>query len=146
MNVSIRKKKLVLAAALGAALLVGGCGNLSHDVAADGSGAKELVWPKAVDTNAIHKGGTFPNVTNLREVQPGLTRNQVMALIGEPHFGEGTGNVREWNYLFNFRSADGQVRQCEYKVLFDKDAIARSFYWNPASCADALKAAPEGAS
>lgn len=126
--------------ALGAALLMAGCGNLSHEVAADGSGAKELVWPQPADTNAIHKGGTFPNRDNLREVHSGLTGNQVMALIGEPHFGEGIG-VQEWTYLFNFRGADGQVTQCEYKVLFDNDAIARSFHWSPASCADVLKPA-----
>src|SRR5699024_9219073 len=56
-------------------------------------------------------------------------------LIGYPHYGEGIDfTVREWTYLFNLKSDDGWV-QCQYKVLFDKDKKAQSFYWNPESCA-----------
>lgn len=128
----------MVAAALLAAGLLAGCGSLSHDIARDGSSAGQLVWPEPGDTNPLHSGGTFPNLDNLRQVQAGLNKQQVMALIGPPHFNEGFVGVHEWNYVFNFRAADGQVTQCEYKVLFDKQMIARSFYWHPESCADQL--------
>lgn len=32
----------------------------------------------------------------------------------------------------------GVARVCQYKVLFDTDDLARSFYWKPASCAGLL--------
>lgn len=124
--------------ALLAAGLLAGCGSLSHGITKDGSSAQRLVWPKPADTIALHRGGTFPNLDNLRQVQAGLTKNQIIDLIGPPHFNEGFVGVREWNYLFNFRGKDGAVTQCEYKILFDDNKLARSFYWNPESCADFL--------
>ena len=129
------KKPLALAALLLAAGALAACGSLSHGITKDGSHASQLVWPAANATNPLHTGGTFPNLDNLRQVQAGLNKNQIIALIGAPHFNEGMAGVHEWNYLFNFRK-DGQVTQCGYKILFDSNMIARSFYWNPAACAD----------
>lgn len=132
------KRGTALAATLLAAGVLAACGSLSRGVAKDGSGAGQLVWPQASDATPLHRGGTFPNLDDLRDVQAGLTKNQIIALIGPPHFSEGFVGVREWNYLFNFRK-DGQVTQCEYKILFDEGMRARSIYWNPESCADFLK-------
>ncbi len=139
-------KCAVLAVVLLTAGVLAGCGSLSHGITKDGSHAQQLVWPQPSDANPLHRGGTFPNLDNLRQVQAGLNKNQIIALIGAPHFNEGFAGVREWNYVFNFRK-DGAVTQCEYKILFDDDKIARSFYWNPEACADFLtapaKAAPQ---
>lgn len=146
MGISLRKCAVLTAALLAAGALAG-CGSLSHGITKDGTHAQQLVWPKPSDTIALHRGGTFPNLDNLRQVQAGLGKDQIIALIGPPHFNEGFAGVREWNYVFNFRGADGNVTQCEYKILFDDNKIARSFYWNPESCADFLnppaKAAPQ---
>lgn len=49
--------------------------------------------------------------------------------------------VREWDYLFHFHtpgvgidpentSGVEGVTTCQYKVIFDKDKFARSFYWS----------------
>jgi outer membrane protein OmpA-like peptidoglycan-associated protein len=142
---SMRKGAALTIAVLAAGVLAG-CGSLSHGITKDGTHAQQLVWPQVSDTNPLHRGGTFPNLDNLRQVQAGLDKNQIIALIGAPHFNEGFAGVREWNYVFNFRK-DGAVTQCEYKILFDDNKIARSFYWNPESCADFLnppaKAAPQ---
>lgn len=134
----ITNKLAVAVAAIVAAGLLAGCGNFSQNVKKDGSGAQKLEWPALTDTNPLNKGGTFPNLDNLRNVQAGLTKNQVLALIGPPHFGEGLAGVREWNYLFNFRNKDGTVTQCEFKILYDAHMLARSFYWHPEACADYL--------
>lgn len=133
------KHHAALAVSLLAAGVLAGCGSLSRGIAKDGAGAQQLVWPQASDATPLHRGGTFPNLNNLRDVQAGLTKNQVIDLIGPPHFSEGFVGVHEWNYLFNFRK-DGQVTQCEYKILFDDAMLARSFYWNPEACAALLKA------
>lgn len=115
-------------------VVLAGCTTLSHDVARDGSHAQQLVWPGFWDANSLHPNGTFPNLANLRNVQSGLNKEQIISLIGPPQFGE-MFRMREWNYLFNFRQPDDSVTQCEFKVLFDHKMVARSFFWNPAACA-----------
>lgn len=118
---------------------LGACGNVSHRVAEDGRSAGDVLWPTPGDTTPMHKGGTYPNLANLRQVRDGLNKAQVADLIGYPHFSEGVWGVREWNYLFNFRHpGSSEVTVCQYKVLFDDDRIARSFFWKPESCADVL--------
>lgn len=139
MQPAIRKLSIATAAIIAAGALAG-CGNLSHGITKDGTHAQQLVWPQTSATNALHRGGTFPTVDDAREVQTGLTKQQVAALLGAPHFGEGFG-AREWNYLLNFHQ-DGKVTQCEFKVLFDDHKVARSTYWNPASCADIVNPPP----
>jgi outer membrane protein OmpA-like peptidoglycan-associated protein len=124
------------------ALALAACGNISHDVAKDGRSAGEVVWPAVGEVTPMHKGGTFPNLANLRKVKSGLNKQQVSDLIGYPHFSEGIWGVREWNYVFNFRKpGSDEVTVCQYKVLFDDDKLARSFYWKPEACSDFLKEA-----
>lgn len=133
-----------IAAALLASGSLAGCGNLSRDVAADGSHAAELVWPAPGDTAKVREGGAFIVPAALREVHAGMTKDQIGALIGYPHFGEGAFGVREWNYLFKFRTPSGSdtITTCQYKILFDERRLARSFYWKPQSCADLVNPAP----
>lgn len=135
MHVSL---KTLVAASL--ALAMAACGNVSQQVAKDGGSAGELVWPSPESATPMHKGGTFPNVANLRLVKAGLNKQQVSDLIGYPHFSEGVWGVREWNYVFHFRQpGSDEVTTCQYKVLFDQDKLARSFYWKPESCASVLE-------
>ncbi|MCC8397494.1 outer membrane protein assembly factor BamE [Paraburkholderia sp. MMS20-SJTR3] len=96
------------------------------------------VFPK-IEDNHWQPEGTFPNLDNLRRVGPGLTKNQLYDLLGRPHFDEGEFNVREWDYVFNFRTGKGnEYITCQYKVLFDHNKLAQEFYWKPDSCADQL--------
>jgi outer membrane protein OmpA-like peptidoglycan-associated protein len=128
-----------ISVAIAATLALAACGNVSHDVAKDGHSAGELVWPTPDQVTPMHKGGTFPNLANLRQMRAGLNKQQVSDLIGYPHFSEGVWGVREWNYVFNFRKPDSDdVTVCQYKVLFDDGKVARSFYWKPESCAALL--------
>jgi outer membrane protein OmpA-like peptidoglycan-associated protein len=133
MNMKTSKQIAVMALL---ALGLSACGNVSRNVAKDGSNAQELVWPKVDDTTPMHRGGTFPEIDHLRELHAGLNKHQISQLIGWPHFEEGVWGVREWNYVFNFRDGDSDhVTVCEFKILFDKDKLARSFYWKPEDCA-----------
>ena len=124
------KKLIGMAILLG--VTVAGCGTLS-EVDANGH-SDEPVFPDAEKTN--FDKGSYPNIENLRQVKDGVTRDQLYNLLGRPHFAEGF-RVREWDYLFHFNTAQG-VKTCQYKVLFDKDLIGRSFHWAPAECADLL--------
>jgi len=53
-------------------------------------------------------------------------------LIGPPHFREGFA-AREWDYLFLFRTAQGE-RSCQYKLVFDAAYRTRTLLWHPAQC------------
>jgi len=117
------------------ALALAGCGNLSK--VSDKGTTDEPVWPKAQDVTFAT--GSYPDLDDLRLVRPGMTKDQLYNLLGRPHFAEGLAGVREWDYLFHFRTPQGDMT-CQYKVLFDKDKLAQSFFWKPEPCADVLKA------
>jgi OOP family OmpA-OmpF porin len=127
---SISRTALATAAA---AVLLAGCGSLSK-VSSEGT-TEEPVFPKADSTS--FSTGSYPNLDNLRQVAPGATKDQLYDLLGRPHFAEGLVGVREWDYLFHFRTAQG-VQTCQFKILFDKDKVAQSFYWQPQECAAVL--------
>lgn len=119
------------------------CGtrHVSRDISADGVPG-EVIFP-AVE-RAVLKEGTFPNLDDLRQVAPGVTKEQLYHLLGRPHFREGYAGVREWDYLFHFRR-DGGVTTCQYKVVFDQEYLARSFYWLPEGCGELLREPPAAA-
>lgn len=111
-----------------AALVLAGCGTLSS-VSSDGK-TERPVFPDPKDVSL--STGTFPNMDSLALIGEGATRDQIYELLGRPHFAEGF-QVKEWDYLFHFRTPQG-IRSCQFKILFDKDKIARSFYWAPEDC------------
>lgn len=130
------KQSMAASLLVAAAMAISACGNVSRGVSNDGQHADTLVWPAVSDAPSMHKGGTFPNMDHLRLVRAGLDKRQIANLIGFPHFSEGVWGVREWNYVFNFQETDGDaVTTCQFKILFDKDKLAHSFYWHPESCA-----------
>jgi len=132
-------KNLRLIILLLAAGTLGACGNVSKKIAVDGGSAGKLAWPASQSFSPTHKGGTFPDVVQLRLIQAGMNKQQIVQLLGYPHYSEGLAWVREWNYLFNFHAQKSDaVIECQYKVLFDKHKLTRSFYWLPASCAEVM--------
>jgi len=88
--------------------------------------------------SAYLQEGSFVSLENLRNVAPGLTKNQVRELLGAPHFSEGVFGVKVWNYIFHFRR-NGEVATCQYQVQYDDDKLLRSTYWNRPECEDIAK-------
>lgn len=89
---------------------------------------------------ATLKEGLFVDLDNLRLFARGMSKRQLYTLLGTPHFGEGMWGVREWNYLFNFRSAPGgDYFTCQFQVHFDNKGIAQAGYWKPQACAALLQ-------
>ncbi|MDO5667062.1 MAG: OmpA family protein [Alcaligenaceae bacterium] len=131
-------------AAIVTSLLLVACGNISK---VDQHGmTDEPVWP-SVDRVTFHnKMGTFPDLTSLKEVKAGMTKDQLYYLLGRPHFGEGFVGVREWDYLFHFHTpgqGTNDVTTCQFKALFDRDVFTRSFFWKAVDPAEAV--CPPGA-
>jgi OOP family OmpA-OmpF porin len=135
----MKQFKWVAAAALVALLgVLQGCASSVSRLSNDGK-SDEIVFPD-IEKNAWLKEGTFPNIDNLRSVAPGMTKEQLYALLGRPHFREGMWGVREWDYVFNFRKDGGAgVETCQYKVIYAPDLHVRSTHWKPETCADYLK-------
>ncbi|UKH22211.1 OmpA family protein [Actinobacillus pleuropneumoniae] len=118
----------------GIALAVTACGNLSNIT--DEGTTENPVFPKISESEFNHDGsqfGSWPNWENVRQIERGMNKDQLYNLIGRPHFEEGLYGVREWDYAFNYRE-NGVHKICQFKVLFDKDMNAQSFFWYPNGC------------
>lgn len=95
--------------------------------------------------------GDFVSIENLRQMRPGLGKDQVRILLGNPHFKEGLVGVREWNYIFNFRTGTGdEYITCQYQVRYGKDdgderPVAKSLHWDDSACLGLLNAPPPAA-
>ncbi len=116
------------------ALAVAACGNLS-EVSNEGY-IENPVFPKISESAFNHDGsqfGSWPNWQNVRQIERGMNKDQIQSLIGRPHFDEGLYGVREWDYAFNYRE-NGAHKICQFKIGFDKNMNAQSFYWYPNGC------------
>ncbi|QIM68512.1 OmpA family protein [Basfia succiniciproducens] len=123
---------LLLSAVAATSLIA--CGNLS-DVTDEGT-SENLVWPKIDESRFNHDGsqfGSWPNWDSVRMIERGMNKDQIRNLIGSPHFSEGLYGVREFDYAFNYRE-NGVHKICQYKILFDKNMNAQSFFWHPNGC------------
>ncbi len=129
-----KMNKTLLGLTTVAALLLSACTSVSN-VKSNGT-TDEVKWPDA--DSVSFKTGSFPVVNALKLVRPGMTKDQLYNLLGRPHFNEGLVGVVEWDYLFHFPLPNGDVQTCQYKVLFDKDRLAQSFFWREPACADLI--------
>ena len=118
-----------------ASAVLAGCAT-GHGKADAQAGAVSFPDP----SHAVRPEGTFVNLQNLRQVGPGMTKRQLYALLGTPHFNEGVFGVRRWNYIFDFRDPNDNTRytRCQYQIQFDDKGLSRAAFWNPASCKDVL--------
>jgi len=89
---------------------------------------------------ATRKEGGFVSAHNIAMVTPGLTKDQVYALIGVPHFHEGLFGVRRWNYILKFYTGEGdKYVACQYQIRFDRSArVERTWFREPA-CVNVLE-------
>ncbi|MDM0111521.1 OmpA family protein [Variovorax sp. J22R133] len=137
-------KRTMLAVAVGTLLVLQGCASTTPGAAIDkeaqSRAAANVQAPKASDfpalDNAKWKQGAFPNIENLRKMNTGMGKDQVRELLGWPHFSEGLWGVREWNYIFHFRSGKGaEYVTCQYMVRFSKDELSTGGWWKDPACA-----------
>jgi OmpA-OmpF porin, OOP family len=88
--------------------------------------------------------GDFVNIENLRQMKSGLSKDQVRLLLGNPHFKEGIAGVKEWNYIFNFRTggANEEHITCQYQVHYAKHHgyAVESMHWDGPACLELINA------
>ncbi|MBP5978695.1 MAG: OmpA family protein [Halomonas sp.] len=86
-----------------------------------------------------YAGGQFVNPDDVLRITKGQTKDQVRQLIGNPHFTEGFFGVREWNYVFNLYTGNGNdYITCQYQVHFADDMALESTRWREAQCPSLL--------
>ena len=134
---------LLSALAMSSALLLAGCASQGAPVvsAASSSGGAALPAPPGREDfpkreTAVWPQGTFPRLEALRAMRTGMGKDQVRNLLGSPHFSEGPFGVREWNYIFHFRTGKGpEYVTCQYMARFNQNAQTSGLYWHDADCA-----------
>jgi outer membrane protein OmpA-like peptidoglycan-associated protein len=128
---------------MAACLVVALAGCASHAISpeAQANAARENPTPPKDDefpalSSAAWPQGTFPSLEALRAMRTGMGKDQVRELLSWPHFSEGMAGVREWNYIFHFRTGAGpEYSTCQYMVRFNKDVLTNGMYWKGANCA-----------
>ncbi|MGJ7501095.1 OmpA family protein [Variovorax sp. ZT5P49] len=136
-----------------AALLAAGCASPSYTITPEmqaRAASENPAPPKDDDFPALSSAkwqqGAFPSIEALRAMRTGLGKDQVRELLSFPHFSEGLGGVREWNYIFHFRTGAGpEYITCQYMVRFNADVLTNGMYWKGPGCADVLRPAPAAA-
>ncbi|MDM0121319.1 OmpA family protein [Variovorax arabinosiphilus] len=137
---------LPLIAACVSAIVTIGCAAPSHTITPEmqaRAAADNPAPPKDADFPAMNSAkwqqGSFPSLEALRAMRTGMGKDQVRELLSFPHFSEGLGGVREWNYIFHFRTGAGpEYITCQYMVRFNADVLTNGMYWKGPGCADLL--------
>lgn len=79
--------------------------------------------------------GDFIDPDSVLRISQGQHKDQVRRLLNHPHFSEGIFNVREWDYVFNFYTGEGNAYlTCQYKLKFDDDNRVESTHWLNPQC------------
>lgn len=103
------KKFYALALAVSSSFLVACASHNSND---------EVTFPKLSSTYL--KTGAFIEPADFKRIQPGLDRDQVRLILGNPHFNEGLIPKNNWNYAFNIKTGQGdEYITCQYQVQFE---------------------------
>lgn len=144
MNLDDRTLRRALLSVLLACVALAGCrshGGAGESPAESTHAGEAVSFPEP--GKASLKEGVFADPADLRRFAPGMSKRQLYALLGTPHFNEGMWGVREWNYLFNFRTPQrSEYFTCQFQVRFDGKGIAQGGYWKPQSCAALVEPPP----
>ena len=82
-----------------------------------------------------YDGGQFVDPDSVLRIAEGQSKEQVRQLIGNPHYAEGFFGVREWNYVFNLYTGNGnEYLTCQYQVHYGDDMTLESTRWRNAQC------------
>lgn len=135
------RKNIKIIACLCAGFLAG-CATSVSQISADGH-VEKVIFPD--QNRAWIKQGIYASPEQLRKIQPNTTKGQTFALLGAPHFDEGFGRVREWDYILNFydegqsNTTQNTVQQCQFKIIFNNNMLVQETFWKPEDCAAHLE-------
>ena len=102
-----------------------------------------ITWPEL--NQSYLKTGDFVSISNLRSVGMGQNYDQIRLALGNPHFSEGLGRPRAFNYAFNFytNAAKTEWVTCQYQVHFDQSRHVDGRYWRDSNCGKYVDEVPK---
>lgn len=101
-----------------------------------------ITWPEL--NQSYLKTGDFVSISNLRSVGMGQNYDQIRLALGNPHFSEGIGRPRAFNYVFNFytNAAKTEWVTCQYQIHFDQSRHVDGRYWRDQNCGKYVDISP----
>lgn len=127
---------LILALAL-IVLLFAGTGRasqLARGLTGSSSPISELLFPNLAAEEQARQG-IFVSEAELRRLVLGMTRRQVLALLGPPQFSDGLPEPREWSYVIKPSPRAPVAEACRARIWFDKENRSTGIAFQPAGCA-----------
>ncbi|KEQ52680.1 OmpA family protein [Sphingobium chlorophenolicum] len=86
---------------------------------------------------ATRREGVFLPPETPRLLTPGMTKRQVYALLGVPHFREGLIGERQWDYILDFYTGSGtEYRVCRLQLRWDRKMRLEKLAWSDSECRD----------
>ncbi|WAM47950.1 OmpA family protein [Vreelandella venusta] len=129
---TMMNKAALGAASIAAVLVLTGCASPSNSDRAE-LGEVDDGFPALADN--WYDGGQFVDPDSVLRIAEGQSKDQVRQLIGNPHYAEGFFGVREWNYVFNLYTGNGnEYITCQYQVHYGDDMTLESTRWRNAQC------------
>ncbi len=93
---------------------------------------------------ATRREGVFLLPQTPRLLTPGMTKRQVYALLGVPHFHEGLIGERRWNYILDFYTGSGtEYRICRLQLHWDRRMRLEKMAWSDKVCRGMVYAPPQ---
>lgn len=106
-----------------------------HAVSQNYDNSNTTISHQGKEDGAWANSSTFKNINS---VEKGMNKEQVIRLIGSPHYSEGIWNVREWNYLWNYykdnQSTNPNHEHCQQKITFDSKKNVSQVMFKPEGC------------
>jgi outer membrane protein OmpA-like peptidoglycan-associated protein len=96
----------------------------------------KTVFPNIDKINPTYKEGVFIDVNKLLSIQKGMGKQEILGLVGSPHFQGNTPNHNEWNYLIKVATNPErtQFTKCQAQAHFAKSDELIDFLWNKPVC------------
>ncbi len=116
-------------------LLIGLCASASATI--NGFDAS-IKFPEQAKTVRFLQANFYANESDLNNMQPGLNKDQVRLLIGNPPPYASMITAHTWDYIFKFRELDKASLICQYQVQFDDQKKVAGSYFDSQACVDHL--------
>lgn len=90
----------------------------------------------------FQRDGVMRQPERFKQMVPGITADDVLALIGRPLNESEAAQGGPWQYNFTFQLPGSQnYIVCQYKVLFDQSGVVEGQFWRRHQCLDIVNGA-----